>query len=850
MVLVGGFGLATAVLFVVWLFQRHAVVRDVTRDLASRRDALEARIEALVLAEARRCLDFDPDKNPLPPEMNIVAGERPAAGVRRVADRNLYSAIIDGESASVLVGVKHGEAVWVQSEIALPPILDAMAEVGPADHGRVYLTSVHGRPVVQWPERRAATTQHQKFRRTSDAFEAIAQGEREEGTYRDIDDRDCVGAWCASEIFHGGIVVEVQQRVAFAAVRGVRPWHVTGALGLLAAALLLARIFLPRVKFTTDVVRLYAFARRYLWIIALAMLAMAAYAGGNMIRLTLMKTVFDDVLLGKGAGAVEALKSVLYAFSVIIVVMAVASWLKEYLSEYVTQAIVNDVRCTLSSHLITLDMGYFDRQKAGELMSRLSNDVGETRKALNLVFGEFLQEPLMLVGALGAALITNWRLTLMVFLGIPLLIWPIYKLGRLVKKYSKRRQVQQGVVTEVMMQTVTGLRIVKGFQREEFENERLRKASRKLLAQSVRVGRTNALSHTVVDLMNSVGALIVLAFGGYMVIYGTAGASAADLATLSVILAQMYKPVKVLTRTYNKIQESMAGAERIFEIMDERPSIVDRPEARPFTRPEREIAFEDVSFAYGERLVLRHVSFRVPVGQVVGLVGETGAGKSTITDLVARFYDPTEGRITIDGTDLRDYRVADLRRAVSTVRQDAFLFHASVRENILYGRPEATREEVEEAARIAGIHDEILQMEAGFETLVGERGTRLSGGQRQRITIARGILKNAPILILDEATSALDSTTEAEVQAHLEKQSRGRTTFIVAHRLSTLTHADRILVFKDGELVEDGTHEALLAKQGVYAAAYQIQFAAPGAAANGKPNGGSNEVASDPPTIA
>ncbi len=832
--------LTTLGLWVAFLIQRTELRREVEARLAGRRDALAARIEALIDAEAAYLRGIDlssgiPEGRGV--EMRMTREDEEPWFAQRVGNTDLYTAVALIDEPEIVVAVKRQPAVYLDVRLPLDLVIDAMREVWPRRGGRVYVTTAKGTPVLRCPGRGqlAHVTKHQKFRRTSAAFEAVAAGETGAATYKDLDDRDAVGAYLRSEYLHGGIVVECHQRVALAGVRGVQPWHVTGALLAIALLSLLGTMLVPRARFTKDLLRIYVYAKRYWILIVLTIVAMGIYAGGNMIRLALMKTVFDDVLLGKGAGAVEALKWVITWFSVIIVVMAVASWLKEYLSKYVTQAIVNDMRVLVAAHLLSLEIKYFDRQRAGELMSRLSNDVNQTRKSLSLLFGEFFQEPLMLIGALGAAFITNWRLTLMVFLALPLIVFPISKLGRLVKKYAKRRQVQRGVVTEVMMQSVTGVRTVKAFQMEAHESERLRKASRRLLTQSVRVARTTAFSKTFIDLMNSVGALLILAIGGYMVINGTAGASAADLMTLSVIMAQMYKPVKDLTKTYNKIQESLAGAERIFEILDLEPEVQDDPEAVELTRPEREIAFEHVTFAYREEPVLKDISFRVKVGQVAAIVGETGAGKSTITDLMARFYDPTEGRITIDGRDLRKITLRSLRRNIAIVTQDAFLFNATVRENILFGRPGATEEEIVEAAKAAGIHEEIMKMERGYRTTVGERGTRLSGGQRQRITIARAILKDAPILILDEATSALDSQTEADVQEALNRMMVNRTTFVVAHRLSTIGHADRILVLHEGRLVEEGTPEELLAREdGVYRAMHQLQFSAP----NGMPETG------------
>ncbi len=828
----GALALTTLVLWILFALERSEIQDSVKEDLASRRNALAGRIDTLIRLEGERLAGLKLGEDDMPPDVFLLANvaSEPPFG-RQVGEENLYTAVLEERDPRILVGLLKGEATYLCSFLPLGPVRDAMAELAPPKGGRVYLTSMSGRPVLVYPGIREAAKldEHQKFRMRSTALDGVAAGLRAESIYHDLDDRIVLGAFCLSDSLHGGIVLEEQERYALAAVRGVQSWHISGALTAIILVVLIIFIVLPRMQFTADLFRLIAYTRKYWILISIALLMMGLYAGGNMLRLALMKVVFDDVLLGKGAGAIEALKWVLMAFGIIVVVMSASNWFKVYLIQWITQSAVNDIRFDMVSHMLRQEMKFFDRHRAGELLSRLSNDVGKTRNAIALIFGEFFQEPLMLIGALGAAFITNWRLTLMLFLGLPLVAFPISKLGRMVKKYARRRQQQQGVVTHVMIQTMTGIRTVKGFQMEDRERFRFRKEMHRLLRQSIRVGRTTAFSRTLVEFINSVAGMGIMAVGGYMVINGIAGASAADLMTLSVVMAQMYKPIKDLTRTYNKVQETMAGAERIFEVLDRKPEIVDRPGARTLVAPERDFEFDDVTFAYDEAPVLRNVSFRAMAGEVVALVGETGAGKSTVCDLLARFYDVSSGRVLIDGIDVRDYTVRSVRKAVSIVDQDAFLFNTSIGENIHYARPDATSEEVIEAARAARIHDEIMEMEHGYKTKAGERGSRLSGGQRQRITIARAILKDAPILILDEATSALDSQTEALVQDALDRLMKGRTTFVIAHRLSTIRHADRILVFKDGELVEQGPHDELLARpNGVYHALHEIQFAGAG----------------------
>jgi subfamily B ATP-binding cassette protein MsbA len=532
----------------------------------------------------------------------------------------------------------------------------------------------------------------------------------------------------------------------------------------------------------------------------------------------------EDVLLNQAPDeAWRVLILISLVMCAIVLAMAVAHFAQQYFSRKVTQSVINDIRLAVGAHLLRLSLGFFHRRRQGELLSRLTNDVSQSRKSLRLVFGELLEEPLMLAGAVAAGFATNWRLALMIFFAFPLLIYPILKFGRKIKRYARKRQVKRADVTNVMVQMLAGIRIVKAFRMEEHEEERLQEANRQLLKKSLKVARTRALSETVLEVFNHIGAVVVMLAGGYFVLHNLFEITVADLVTFSAILTRMYKPLKGLTKTYNRIQDSLPGIERVLELLDVRPQITDRPDAVPLGKPEKTIAFEGVTFAYDDEPVLRDISLEVPVGSIVALVGPTGAGKSTLTDLVARYYDPGEGRILIDGADLRSFTVDSLLSRIAVVTQEPFLFHATIRENILYGRPNASQEEVEAAARAAFVHGEILEQPDGYDSVVGDRGSRLSGGQRQRITIARAILKDADILILDEATSSLDSLSEGEVQEALASLMKGRTTFVVAHRLSTIRNADRILVLDRGRIVESGSHDDLLAKGGLYATLHAMQ---------------------------
>jgi ATP-binding cassette, subfamily B, bacterial MsbA len=673
---------------------------------------------------------------------------------------------------------------------------------------------VAGKPLVEQDRRKLSSL----------AVRAVADGdERGVARYHDLEDEDVIGAWSPVE-GAGGVVAEERVDVALSPVVGARPWHfVVGLLVLVLIPLTLLEIG-TRWPAARSLLRMYAFARPYWKLIVFVIVAMGLYAVGSGAQLVLIKVLVEDVLLSSDPDAAwSVLVLISVTMCVIVVVMALAHYVHMYLTIKVTQSVINDIRLAVGAHLLRLSLGFFHRRRQGELLSRLTNDVGQSRKSLRLIFGDMVQEPLMLAGAVAAGFATNWRLALMIFFAFPLLIYPILRFGQKIKRYARKRQTKRADVTNVMVQMLSGVRIVKAFRMEEHEEGRLREANRQLLKKSLKVARTRALSETILEVFNHIGAVVIMLAGGYFVLHNLFEITVADLVTFSAILTRMYKPLKGLTKAYNRIQDSLPGIERVLELLDIEPEIEDRPDAIPLGKPAKAITFENVSFAYDEESVLRDISVEIPVGSIVALVGPTGAGKSTLTDLVARYYDPGEGRILIDDVDLRAFAVESLLSRIAVVTQEPFLFHATIRENILYGRPDADQEEVEAAARAAFVHGEILEQPDGYDTVVGDRGARLSGGQRQRVTIARAILKDADILILDEATSSLDSRSEGEVQEALGSLMSGRTTFVVAHRLSTIRNADMILVLDRGRIVESGSHDDLVEKNGLYATLHAMQ---------------------------
>jgi subfamily B ATP-binding cassette protein MsbA len=546
-----------------------------------------------------------------------------------------------------------------------------------------------------------------------------------------------------------------------------------------------------------------------------------AVSGATVLATLLVKPVLDEIFIQRDTGK-------LLLFPVVIFLLYLARGLfyygHAYYLRWIGQRVMRDLRDQLFGQMQGMSLAYFHRHHTGTLMSRITNDVLLIEQAVSNAVNDLFRQSLTMIGLIGVAFYRDWFLAMLTVLGLPLASLPLVLLGRRVRRINRGMQEQMERLSTLLEEVFSGIKIVKGFGREPYERTRFQQRNAEYYRMGMRAVRTGELGSPIMDCIGAFGIATVVFYGGRQVIAGvtTPGTFFSFIAAILMI----YEPLRKLSRINNTIQRALAAADRIFAVLDTAGEWQDETGKPELPVLRQRLVFSDVSLRYRPRepLVLRGITLEIRAGEVVALVGMSGAGKTSLVELLLRFYRPVSGRITIDGVDIWDVSLASLRAQIGMVSQDIVLFDDTVRQNILYGHLEASHEEVVFAARAAYAHEFIMALPQGYDTLIGERGIRLSGGEKQRLAIARALLRNPPLLILDEATSSLDSASERMVQYALDNLMKDRTTLVIAHRLSTVRHADKIAVLDAGVIVEVGRHDELLERGGIYRRLCEVQF--------------------------
>ncbi len=566
--------------------------------------------------------------------------------------------------------------------------------------------------------------------------------------------------------------------------------------------------------------RLTGFAKPY-WKIYVGIMAIVfIMTGFNLIEPMVTRWVVDEVfangqwhLLLWGALAIIGLS----------VVGAILAYIQRYGMSWAGQKIIYDIRKTLYDHLQQLSFSFYDEAQTGQLMSRVTADVEHTRMFLSNSLIQIVAASVRFVAALALMINLNWQLTLVAMIPVPLLIWRVQIYATILRPRYWAIQQLLGVMTATLQENVTGQRVVKAFARKSHEMEKFERDNMNYLDKNVETVRASAFNQSIMTLLTEACLGLILFWGGRQALLGQL--SIGTLIAFNSLTLQTLQQVRMLGMWVSGAQRTVAAGERIYEILDTEPTVRDTPDAEPLDNIVGEVTFEDVSFAYdGANMVVSDINLKVSAGETIAVLGGTGSGKSTLINLIPRFYDVTKGSILVDGRDVRDITLESLRQKIGVVTQETFLFSSSLKDNIAYGNPNATEEQIMEAAEAAHISDFIDTLPDGYNTVIGERGVGLSGGQKQRVAIARAILMDARILLLDESTSSVDVETEMQIQAAFARLLHDRTSFIIAQRLSTIRNADRIIVLDKGRIVEEGTHQELLEKGGIYTAIYDLQF--------------------------
>lgn len=558
----------------------------------------------------------------------------------------------------------------------------------------------------------------------------------------------------------------------------------------------------------------------------LAMVCMLVVAASQAVSAWLIQPVLDDVFVEKNG---QALRLIPLAVIVIFFLRGLGMYGQQFLMEAVGQRIIRNLRNDLYDHIQDLPLAFFHKERTGVLMSRITNDVNIIKAMVSTAVTGALKDSFTILGLAILIFYMDWKLALIALIVLPLAFYPVVEFGRRVRRVSTGVQEAMADLSAFLHETFSGSRIVKAFGMESYEKKRFFAKTKQLFDLEIRAVVARSLSSPIMEFLGGFGIALIIWYGGSRVINGTS--TVGTFFSFMAAVLMLYDPVKKLSKLNNALQEGLAAVDRIYDIVERESDIKDPASPRPIGSGSHRVTFEEVSFRYDDALVLEDVQLDVKAGEILALVGMSGGGKTSLVNLIPRFYDVSQGRILIDDVDIRDLSLSDLRRQVAIVTQDPILFNDTVGNNIAYGNPDAPFEEIERVARAAYAYDFVQRFPDKFNTSIGELGSRLSGGEKQRICIARALLKDAPILILDEATSSLDAEAELVVQKALENLMTGRTTFIIAHRLSTIGYAHRIIVLSGGRIVEEGTQEDLLALRGEYYKLHEMQFG------NGEPSG-------------
>ena len=566
--------------------------------------------------------------------------------------------------------------------------------------------------------------------------------------------------------------------------------------------------------------RILQYVKPYKRRLIIAMVCMVIVASMAGAQAYMIKPLLDEIFIKQDS---TMLKLVPLAILGIFFVKGFFYYIYNYFLVRVGQSVIRDLRNIIYSHIQSLPLSFFQKKPTGELISRIISDVTLIQGAVSNILVGILKDTCQVLFLIGVIFYQDWRMASIAMISLPLVVYPIVNFGRRHRRLSRSNQQTTAQVSNILYETITGNRIVKAFGMEKYEVGRFAKTLDMLFAIVMRDTRIGAISRPLMEFLGGVGISLVVWYGGSQVLAGksTPGTFFSFLTALIMI----YEPIKGVSAINNSLQQGIAAAERVFDILDVKPDVAERKDAIVLPTVKDAIEFTDVRFRYNDDTeVLKGINLKVRVGEVLAVVGSSGGGKSTLVNLIPRFFDVSSGSLTIDGTDIRDVTFNSLRKQIGIVTQQTILFNDTVRNNIAYGSPDASEEQIIDAARAAHALKFIQHLPNGFDTVIGESGARLSGGERQRLSIARAILKNAPILILDEATSSLDTESEREVQQAIENLVQSRTTFVIAHRLSTIRNAHRIIVMQDGNIVEEGTHETLLPLDGVYKMLHDMQF--------------------------